>query len=116
MSKQAGNIAENAAISTLIDNGYKILFRNYYCRFGEIDIIAEEKDVIVFVEVKQRSGAGFGGAISAITQHKIDKIIKTATIYLQENKLSNVDWRIDAVLLEGVKAPEIMKNIYTEGF
>ena len=59
-NKELGKIGENIAISYLEKNKYDILERNFYCKQGEIDIIAKQKGVIIFIEVKTRSNKRFG--------------------------------------------------------
>ena len=72
MNKRAvGNIAEENAVIFLKKNGYEIIKRNFYTRYGEIDIIASEKDVIVFVEVKFRNNNTFGSPLESISSKKI---------------------------------------------
>ena len=61
--RRQGDKAEERAAKYLKDKGYKILKRNYLCPLGEVDIIAKKDGAIVFVEVKQRSSADFGGKI-----------------------------------------------------
>lgn len=105
---------EKIAAEYLRNKGYKILKTNYHSRFGEIDIIAKDKETYVFVEVKTRSNRLFGTPLEAITRHKLFKIIKTLEFYLFENKLQNKDYRIDAVevMLENGKTKiEQLKNI-----
>lgn len=95
-TKAKGDIAEEKAAQFLIEQGYRILERNFSCKLGEIDIIAAEGEVIHFVEVK--SGRGFE-PIYNISATKLRKIIKTAHAYL---KLKNMDsaFVIDAVTLK----------------
>jgi putative endonuclease len=115
MSRVIGNQAENKAVSELIDNGYRILERNYFARVGEIDIIAEKNKMICFIEVKYRKNNQFGGATEAITKKKIEKVYKAARSYLSENDFDDVDWRIDAVVIESDGKIEIIENILVEG-
>ena len=115
MSKEIGNHAEDQAAEYLNMQGYQILERNYFARVGEIDIVAKDDKTICFVEVKERAYGGYGGAISAITNQKLQKILKAARLYLYEHKLQEVNWRIDAVVIEGNNEPELLQNIYTEG-
>jgi putative endonuclease len=96
LSRQKGNIAEDKAVAFLVSNNYKIRKRNFYSRFGEIDIIAINDDVIHFVEVK--SGNDFE-PIYNITPSKIKKIIKTAQLYMKKNNL-NISYCIDAIIIE----------------
>lgn len=114
MSREIGNEAEDHAVHVLTENGYKIIERNYNSRAGEIDIIAEKDGFICFVEVKYRNPRGYGTAIDAITKSKMRKILMTAKRYLLETRQSDVDYRIDAVVIDG-KNVEIIPNIYTEG-
>lgn len=97
MSRSAGILGENIAVSYLTKKGYKILDRNFQTKFGEIDIIATERECIVFVEVKMRSSDVFGIPASAVTWEKLNKIIISAEFYLKVNKKSDLTWRIDVV-------------------
>lgn len=83
MSRAKGNIAEEKACSFLYDNGFSIIEQNFYSRFGEIDIIATKNNVLHFVEVK--SAQDYSLAIQNITKSKINKLIKTANVYMKKN-------------------------------
>jgi len=114
VSRIVGNEAETQAVLALEQDGYQIIERNYNTRVGEIDIIAKKDGYICFVEVKYRNPRGFGTAIDAITNSKMRKILLTAKRYLYENEQSDVDYRIDAVVIDGEKL-EIIPNIFVEG-
>ena len=79
-----GQKAEDAACRFLRGRGYDIVARNWRCRFGEIDIIARDGAVLVFVEVKARSGTGHGGAEGAVNRHKQRRLISTARQFLAQ--------------------------------
>ena len=96
MSRAKGNLAEDRASKFLDDNDFTIVERNFYSRFGEIDIIAVKDEVLHFVEVK--SGLDFESAIQNITPSKLNKFIKTVNVYLKKNSL-DVDFMIDAVVV-----------------
>ena len=95
--RETGSAGENAACAALRKNGLRILERNYRRATGEIDIIAREKRVIVFVEVKTRASLEHGRPAEAVTPSKQGHIIRTAMIYLKENRLSERDVRFDVV-------------------
>ncbi len=80
---QFGQWGEEITCNYLIQKGYKIVSRNYRCRFGEIDIIAEKEGEITFVEVKSRKTLMFGTPAMAVTKSKQTKIHSTAFQYLQ---------------------------------
>lgn len=80
-----GKKGEDVAVSYVESNGYKILNRNYHSPYGEIDIIAEKENYIVFFEVKTRKINTEFTAFEAVDTFKQKKIIKTAMIYLTEN-------------------------------
>lgn len=84
-AKNIGDFGENAVCDALIKRGYRILDRNFRSRFGEIDIIAQDRDCIAFIEVKTRKSAKFANACESVTFWKQQKIIKTARYYLGEN-------------------------------
>lgn len=92
-----GLVAENLAASYLLEHGLKLLVKNYHCRFGEIDLIMQDKNTLVFVEVRLRSTPGFGDAATSITTQKQAKLIRTAEHYLQEH--GQAACRFDAILM-----------------
>ena len=96
MSRAKGNQAEESACGFLFDKGFSIIERNFYSRFGEIDIIASKEGVLYFIEVK--SGEDYEHAIYNITRSKLSKIIKTAQIYMSKNSL-DCDFSFDAVIV-----------------
>ena len=96
-NKTIGNYGEEEATKFLIKNKYKIIERNYSCKFGEIDIIAKDKNILVFVEVKSRTNDRYGTPATAINYYKKKNIIKTAQMYIQKNKLQNEFCRFDVV-------------------
>ena len=107
MSRAKGNIAEDKAVLFLEERGYFIAERNFYSRFGEIDIIATKDDVLHFVEVK--SGEDYELAIQNITPTKLSRFIKTCNVYLKKNSYEG-DYMIDAVVVTPDDV-EIVENI-----
>lgn len=111
-----GHLAEEIACDFLIKNNLIILEKNYFKRFGEIDIIAKDEETLVFVEVKFRNNDYYGSPFSSITKRKQEAIRKVATSYLIEKcgKLS-LDVRFDAVgiLIKNDKMDiDWIKNIF----
>jgi len=88
---------QQEAEAFLLAKGYKILERNYRVRGGEIDLIAQRKEYIVFIEVKLRSGVGYGYPRESVGAVKQRKIIKTAMQYIAVHGLDNQDFRFDVV-------------------
>ena len=111
-NRTVGNAGEALACRYLEKNGYKILERNkHYSRFCEIDIIAQTKDTVVFVEVKTRKTNSFGTPFEAITKTKYENLKKGVQYYLLENKVKK--YRIDVVgiTLKPELKIEHLKNI-----
>lgn len=81
-NRETGRLAENMAADALEKKGYQILERNFYNRYGEIDIIAKDKDILVFVEVKAKKGEYFGSPEEMINSSKLRKVQNMALIYL----------------------------------
>lgn len=98
--RTCGKFYEDIAVDFLIGKGYTILQRNFNCSFGEVDIIAEKKGVICFVEVKARTRRDFGSPLEAITPAKQKRMIKTAEYYCMKNKIVNKPIRFEAVGIE----------------
>ena len=96
-TREIGNKYEDKSIETLIDEGYKILERNYQNRFGEIDIIAEKNKEIIFIEVKYRKTNKFGYGYEAVDRKKLFKIVKLAQLYMQSKKYEKYKMRFDCM-------------------
>jgi len=104
LSRKRGTLAEDQAIEYLQNLGYKILERNFYSRFGEIDIIALKDNVLHFIEVK----SGKYDPIYQITPTKLSKIKKTAQFYLNRAKV-DFDFCFDALIIS--QNIEFIENI-----
>lgn len=107
MSRAKGNLAEERAVKFLEANGFLVIERNFYSRFGEIDIITSKDDVFHFIEVK--SGLSYESAVENITPSKLNKFIKTINVYLKKNSLDS-DYMIDAVVVTPSEI-ELLENI-----
>lgn len=92
-----GRSGEDTVARYLQKKGYKILVQNYRCQLGEIDIIARDGDVLVFIEVKTRSGCTFGSPAAAVTPRKQRQISKAAQWYLTEERRFDTPARFDVV-------------------
>ena len=102
MSKLIGAEGEAAAKDFLQRLGLRWITSNYYCCFGEIDLIMLDGACLVFIEVKQRSSMAYGGALASITWAKQKKLIKSAQHYqMTQKKWSNTPCRIDVLTLQG---------------
>jgi putative endonuclease len=107
-----GAAAEALAAEFLVARGLVILTRNYRCRSGEVDLIARDRDTLVFVEVRLRSSAAFGGAGASITASKRQRIARAAKHYL--GKLGHEPpCRFDAILLDALDSQRIewLRNV-----
>ena len=114
--KSLGRLGEELAVKQLKNNGYRILEQNFRSKFGEIDIIAQDADDLVFIEVKTRWSKSFGPPEEAITSWKIRRIIKAGEYYKLLHPETPEALRIDAVAVdlssEGkIERVEILKNI-----
>lgn len=101
IQKTTGNRAENDALQFLTQQGLRLLERNYSCYFGEIDLIMQDTEHIVFIEVRSRARSHYGNAADSITPAKIKKIVRAATRYLQMMKcLHKVNSRFDIIAID----------------
>lgn len=92
-----GKSGENLAEDFLISKGYNILERNYRNKIGEIDIIAMDKDILVFIEVKTRTSTSYGYAFEAVDLRKQRKIINTSMVYVKYKKYIDTQLRYDII-------------------
>ncbi|MFQ5458771.1 MAG: YraN family protein [Myxococcota bacterium] len=113
--RQTGLIGEERAALALRRAGYRVLSRNYRCRYGEIDLVAEEGDAIVFVEVKARRTSAYGDPALAITARKRRRIARAAQHYLSVMRMPDRRARFDVVTLvreEGDWRIRILRNAF----
>ena len=102
-SQQKGMDAERRARDYLVSCGLVFITQNYKSRFGEIDLIMYDDNILVFVEVRARASSFFGGGAQSINYHKQKKIIKTAALYMQGFSVAHdVAARCDVVSIDGV--------------
>jgi putative endonuclease len=97
-----GARAEDLCAGLLRAAGLRILERNWHCRLGEIDLIAEERGMLVFAEVRMRSGPGFGGAGESVTAAKRQRLLAAARLYLARRP--DALCRFDVFLVDGASA------------
>jgi len=115
LRQQYGAQSESLAARLLKQRGYTILETNYRTPLGEIDIIARDRDTIVFVEVKARRSLGFGGPKWAVTPKKQRKISMVALYYLKTTRQSQAKARFDVVAIRSLGQPpqvEIIQNAF----
>jgi len=92
----------------LVRKGLRILARNYRCRTGEIDIVAEDRGTVVFVEVKERAGDSHGSAVETVTAAKRHKIVRAARFYAATHGVSESPLRFDVVAIDwGPDGPRV---------
>ncbi len=112
---KTGLRGENIALDYLRNEGYIIIERNYRCYLGEIDIIAKDGNILVFVEVKSRRSCKFGMPQEAVGTKKQKKISMIAMFYLHEKNLSDVNARFDIVAVyidSGAPFVELIRDAF----
>jgi len=100
VSRRVGLEGENAAAAYLTSLGYRVIERNVRFRAGEIDLVAEDGGVLVFVEVKTRRGRGFGAPAEAVTAEKRRRLVRLASLYLARRGGPVPPCRFDVVSVE----------------
>jgi len=113
LKRTIGDVGEKAAAKFLAKRGYRILERNFLCRLGEIDIIAQQGEYLVFVEVKTRKSHAYGGGEGAITNRKIECIKRAAQTYIMSKGI-DAPVRFDVVTVYGDGATDKPKNFEIE--
>ena len=111
----SGRQAEALAARFLEQQGLRVIAQNFRCRGGEIDLVCHDRKVLVFVEVRLRRNANFGGAGASITQTKQARIILAARHYLAAHAAGEPDCRFDCVLLDDLSENRIewMRNAFS---
>jgi putative endonuclease len=98
-SRPIGLQAEAAAEHYLLGQGYHVLARNHHCREGEIDLIAERDDWLIFVEVKARKPSSRVDAVTSVTPSKQRKIVRAAFDFIRENAFEDRAMRFDIIAI-----------------
>ena len=112
---ELGELGEDLACEELVRRGYAILARRYRCRGGELDIIARHRGALVFVEVKTRRDARFGGGVGAMTALKRRRMVRLAHDYLARHGAAESACRFDVVsiMLDGAQPMiEVFENAF----
>lgn len=110
-NQQRGQQAETWACEYLQTQGFQVLARNYRLRGGEIDLIGRDSDYLVFVEVRYRCNAEFGGALYSIDLRKQQRIIRTAQHYLMRNSV-DLPCRFDVIAIDAAQQITWLKNAF----
>ena len=109
--RKRGTFGEDLAVDFLRKKGYRILERNYHFEHGEIDIIAEEHTMLVFVEVKARRSKLYGEPEDAVTPKKQNQVRHTADGYLMEKNIDDRACRFDVVAIDLDTKPNAIRHI-----
>lgn len=96
-NKQVGDLGERLAAKFLRRSGYRVLTRKYRCKFGEIDIVARDKDMLVFVEVRSKSDSEYGLPYETVGYTKRRRLERVAAEFLRRFNLFDYDCRFDCV-------------------
>ncbi|KKU48395.1 MAG: hypothetical protein UX79_C0011G0007 [candidate division WWE3 bacterium GW2011_GWB1_47_11] len=92
-----GKFGEEIARNFLRSKGYIPLYSNWYCRWGELDLVCKYYDTLVFVEVKYRTSLNHGAPYDAITSRKKKNLLRTINYFLLQHKLFDTSYRLDVV-------------------
>ncbi|OGN99311.1 MAG: hypothetical protein A2Y90_03985 [Chloroflexi bacterium RBG_13_52_12] len=98
--RETGILGEKIACDFLAKNGYEIIETNYRCRDGEVDIIAKQQGMLVFIEVRTKKSLQFGSPEESITQIKKERLKAVADHYGQNHENLPPEWRIDVVAIQ----------------
>ncbi len=116
-TRRLGEIGERVAQDYLTSKGYYILDTNFYTKHGEIDIVAVENRILVFVEVKSRSSIEYGLPLEQVIRKKQDRIISSARMYIMKKRPPYRQYRFDvvSVMFDGELNPvdiTLLKNAF----
>ena len=111
-TREQGQYTESLACRYLENKGFNLIEKNFNCKVGEIDLIMQDNDTLVFVEVRYRKNKNFGSGAESITASKQSKLIKAASLYLQRHaRLNQYPARFDVVSITGFIETEDFNNI-----
>ena len=98
--RETGQLGEDLACKALKKSGYRILERNYRCRYGEIDIVAQKHGYLVFVEVRSKTSTAFGTPEESMTAQKKQRLTASAMSYFNSHTGLPENWRVDFVAID----------------
>lgn len=110
-----GRAAEQRALEHLAAHGLRLRTRNYRCRWGEIDLVMEHGTDIVFVEVRYRAHADYGGAAGSIDRRKRERLMRSASDYLAREHLAGRPARFDVVAVDGTGTIDWIEAAFEAG-
>ena len=111
-TREQGQYTESLACRYLENKGFNLIEKNFNCKVGEIDLVMLDNNTLVFVEVRYRKNNNFGSAAESITASKQSKLIKTASLYLQQHvKFNQYPARFDVVSITGFIETEDLNKI-----
>ncbi len=114
--KSAGDYGEQLAAGFIKNLGYEIIKQNFRYGHGEIDLVAKDKDVLVFIEVKYRKNLEFGEPEYAVKTSKQKQLKKIAEAYLAINEIKDQNCRMDVVAILHLPGEEPMITHYINAF
>ncbi len=112
---ELGKQGEALALEEIRRLGYRNIRKNYRCPLGEVDLVANDGDVLVFIEIKTRKGRSLGYAKEAVTPRKQKQLSKVALTYMKTNNCTDVSARFDVVAVtvgDGAPRIEVVKNAF----
>jgi putative endonuclease len=98
---EVGATGEDRAADHLVRSGYRIVERNYRCKLGELDVVARDSGVLVFVEVRSRRSADFGCALDAVSWYKRKQVSRVAMSYIAYRRPRFTEARFDVIAITG---------------
>ena len=110
-NQKLGKLGEQLAKKHLLNKGYQFIQQNFRSKFGEVDLIFQDKETLVFVEVKTRVGDKYGPPEKAITPFKIRHLIKTAYYFQLKNPSLPESCRLDAIAVQFDEATHKLQSI-----
>ncbi len=108
---QKGAQYEDQALQFLLDQGLTLIARNYRCKCGELDLLMEEKGVLIIVEVRYRKNNRYGSALESVTTTKQSRIVAATKNYIVAHKIDQ-PIRFDVVAITGDTHPDWVKNAF----
>lgn len=100
--RNTGDQFEDLALAHAERAGLRLIARNFNCRYGELDLIMRERDVVAFIEVRYRRSSGFGDGLDSVGSRKQSRLIKAASLFLQQHPdLANRPCRFDVIAIGG---------------